>query len=286
MRIGMVSSAYVGWDNYREGFEKIKSLGYDAIDYGTLGAVDSDRWKAMSASEMEKYFLDVRKTADEVGIDLWQSHGPWRYPPTDNTEELRTVRFGEMSRSVEIAGLMKIPYWIIHPIMPYGCWQNPEPERFMELNLEYFTRLTEVAKRNNVIICFENMPFPALSLARPSEILNFVKTINSPNMKVCLDTGHCSVCGESPADGVRLTGKEYLATLHVHDNNGKQDLHWIPYTGVIDWPDFSRSLNEIGFDGVLSLETNVHGTYLPEDIRDDMQLALVKMAKRLTEMPQ
>ena len=33
--------------------------------------------------------------------------------------------------------------------------------------------------------------------------------------------------------------------------------HWRPYTGVIDWDDFSNALTEIGFDGSMSLETYV-----------------------------
>ena len=47
-----------------------------------------------------------------------------------------------------------------------------------------------------------------------------------------------------------------LRTLHVHDNDGNQDLHWVPFTGVVDWDDFSKALQEIGFDSCLSIETS------------------------------
>ncbi|MBP5767054.1 MAG: sugar phosphate isomerase/epimerase, partial [Clostridia bacterium] len=97
------------------------------------------------------------------------------------------------------------------------------------------------------------------------------------NFKVCLDTGHCAVCGVKAGDAVRETGKEYLAVLHVHDNNGRGDFHWLPYFGVIDWRDFTAALKEIGYDGSLSLETNVPGG-VPEAAREPMELALAKMA--------
>ena len=48
-----------------------------------------------------------------------------------------------------------------------------------------------------------------------------------------------------------------MKVLHVHDNDGERDRHWYPYGGVIDWNDFGAALREIGFDGTLSLESNV-----------------------------
>ena len=120
----------------------------------------------------------------------------------------------------------------------------------------------------------------ALSISRPEAILRFVKTVDSPFFKVCLDTGHCAVFGDSPAQAVRLIGKEYLATLHIHDNNGHNDLHWNPYTGVIDWDDFSAALREIGFEGAVSLETAAPG-HIPQDIREPFEQGLFHMARRI-----
>lgn len=92
-----------------------------------------------------------------------------------------------------------------------------------------------------------------------------------------------SLCGfgESPADAVRLTG-EYLKVLHVHDNDGRMDLHWLPYYGVVDWDDFNNALNEIGYDGCLSLETNV-SRKIPADIKEHHQIGLALIANKLAE---
>lgn len=79
---------------------------------------------------------------------------------------------------------------------------------------------------------------------------------------------------------VRLIGKNYLRVLHVHDNNGRSDLHWHPYMGVIDWPDFTQALIDIEFEGALSLETSVSGR-IPADIRDYHEKALFASAKKL-----
>jgi sugar phosphate isomerase/epimerase len=52
---------------------------------------------------------------------------------------------------------------------------------------------------------------------------------------------------------VRLLGS-YLAVLHVHDNDGERDRHWLPGLGIVDWEAFMHALVEIGFEGTLSLE--------------------------------
>ena len=41
----------------------------------------------------------------------------------------------------------------------------------------------------------------------------------------------------------------------MHDTKQNKDLHLLPHQGVIDWADFAKSLSDIEFDGVFSLET-------------------------------
>ena len=137
------------------------------------------------------------------------------------------------------------------------------------------------AVKAGVVIDFENLPMPALTLATPAQILGFVKAIDSPNFRVCLDTGHCSVTKSDPAGAVRLIGKEYLRVLHVHDNDGRGDFHWLPETGVIDWAEFSKALNDIGYEGVFSLETDVKPAGLTEKEYLEKRKELARTAYRL-----
>ena len=148
------------------------------------------------------------------------------------------------------------------------------------MNREFFSRLVDLAKEYGVVVALENMPFTKLILSTPEQVLGFVKEFDSPWFRVCLDTGHAAVFGLNPADTVRLLGKEYLSILHVHDNDGRRDLHWLPYFGVIDWADFSRALTEIGFEGTVSLETDVRGS-LPAGAREQYELALAMTARSI-----
>ena len=257
----------------------IKKLGYDCVDFQSFCHTENAFFQ--EPKEVKRLLKLVFDTANDAGITVSQTHGPWRWPPQDATKEDRDERFEKMVRSLYGTAELGCKDMVIHPIMPFGDYQNPHPDEFMEMNLEFFGRLTEEAVKAGVVIDFENMPMPALTLATPYQILDFVKKINSANFRVCLDTGHCAVTKTDPAEAVRAIGKEYLRVLHVHDNDGVSDFHWLPETGVINWTDFSKALHDIGFEGVFSLETNVNPKGLKPEEFYKKKIELAATAKRL-----
>lgn len=252
-KIGTPTSVYFGLGDAHEGFLKMKSHGFDSADYQNLVNTENELF-ALSDSEFEKRLLAHKEAAKEAGVVINQTHGPWR-SPKDATEEDRAERFEKMTKTLWATSVLGSKFMAIHPIMPYGCGANPEPERFMELNLNFFEKLAAEAKKYGVVICFENMPFPALTLSSTKQIADFVRTINSDNFKMCLDTGHCAVMKESPADALRNYG-DIIKIMHVHDNDGNHDSHKFPFDGVIDWEDFGKALSDVNEDVVLSLETS------------------------------
>ena len=274
-KTGITTSSYFGTGDAGDGFVLMKKHGFDSADYQNLVNTENELF-ALSDSEFEKRLLAHKEAAKEAGVVINQTHGPWR-SPQDATEEDRAERFEKMSKALFATSVLGCKYMAIHPIMPYGCGANPEPERFMELNFEFFTKLTAEAKKYGVIICFENMPFPALTLSSASQIAEFVKMINSDNFKMCLDTGHCAVMKESPAEAVRNFG-DIIKILHVHDNDGARDLHQYPFDGVIDWSDFSKALKGLDKDVVLNLET---GAGRSSEKWEEIQIDLNNRARKL-----
>ena len=287
MLTGIQSGAYFndkdaylpGWElSLSQASDRIAALGYSCMDYQNFVHTDTELFdyspvKFASRLETEK------KIIRNAGLSISQTHGPWRWPPRDSDASERAERLEKMTRSLEGTRLLDCRYMAVHPIMPYGPGDNPDPERFLQLNLEFFSRLVQQAAKYEVTLCLENMPFPALTLARPQEILDFVRILDSPWMRVCLDTGHCAVLGLSAADEARRLG-DSLAILHVHDNDGRGDLHWAPYAGVTDWEDFSRALRQIGFNGVVSLETD-HRAVMPASAKDNPEQGLAALAARI-----
>lgn len=285
VRIGIESGAYFDADLDRPdltgGFRRMKKHGYDCVDYQGFVHTETPLFQC-SWNEWRGKLEAVRKCAEDEGIEIFQSHGPWRWPPEDETEEKRAERFEKMSKSLDGAAILGCPYLVIHPVMPYGWESDPEPRRLWEINIDFYSRLAEKAEQTGVTVCLENMPMPGISVASPAQILGLVREIGSPYLRVCLDTGH-AVMFEDPAVSVRLLGREYLRTLHIHDNDGKRDLHLLPYCGVIKWEGFCRALRETGFDGVMSIETHA-AAGMPPDLREYFEIGLAKTAAALAEM--
>lgn len=256
MKIGIEDAPYNRRFGGEKGYEYLKSLGYDCVDYQRFLNTDTPLFEC-SETDFDSAVKRDRKIIEDVGLEVFQVHAPWRWPAQDATEEERAERFEKMSKSIRGTALLGSRYFVIHPLMPWGGGSyGPDLRKYREINLSFMRNLCREAEKNDVVICFENMPMRALPLSKPEDSLDFVKEIDSPYFKMCLDTGHCAVHGIQPAEAVRLIGKDILRTLHVHDNDGNQDLHWVPFTGVIDWEDFSKALQEIGFDGCLSIETS------------------------------
>jgi len=55
------------------------------------------------------------------------------------------------------------------------------------------------------------------------------------------------------ADAVETVAEHIIAT-HVHDNNGREDEHLVPYRGSIDWDRALVTMQKIGYDGTYLLE--------------------------------
>ncbi len=252
MKIGICMSGLPRWGDRK--YKMLKSVGYACVDYGMFDTIHPSY--SLEGEEFVAFFETEKSLAAEAGIEISQVHGPWRWPPEDNTPENRKERMEMMQKSICATSLMGCKYWVIHPIMPFGVEDlgTEKEKETWDINMAFMRELLATAKEQNVVICLENMPMTRFSLGAPKDILRFVREINDPNFKICLDTGHVSVFhGLSPADALRELAGE-VRVLHVHDNDGKADYHWVPGTGVIDWADFGKALREINFVGTFSFE--------------------------------
>lgn len=278
MKIGMVSSAYTRFGEDR--YLKMKEHGYSCVDYGMI---NTDIFPySCSEEEMIARLLKEKALAEAAGIEFSQVHGPWRYPPTDDTKEKREVRLGEMQKSIRATAMLGCKNWVVHPIMPYGVGEKdtPESDKTWELNVDFMRKLLVTARECDVTICLENMPFVNFTISTPDKILELVQLMNDDHFKICLDTGHVAVFPEcNLADVVRKLGKE-IRVLHVHDNNGKADQHQLPYFGVIDWKAFYAALKDIGYEGCFSLESKIPQA-LPDDLYEELCRFQVRMVKEI-----
>ncbi len=237
-------------------YKKCKEFGFDAIDCRMLTDTTSEIY-SLSEKEIIALHKKERALADEAGVELVQTHAPFGGQPRDVTREEREKHLAWMKRSLRCSSILGVSLWVIHPLTPRGDRDlaTGGVEETREINLDFFTKLLPVARENGITICLENMPWPEFSISSPDEIHEMVDTVNDEYFKMCLDTGHNNIYskGVSAGDQVRAH-QDVLRAIHVHDNNGKQDQHRIPYDGFVDWSDFGAALRGIDFAGPFTYE--------------------------------
>ena len=264
-----------------EKYKKLKEIGFEAIDFSNK--ITSDHSNCLTSNEeFSEAVAREKKLIDEAGLEIYQMHGPWRWPPKDYAPEDKSDRMSRMKTSIEACALLGCKNWVIHNIMPFGhedLKQNKGAETW-EMNLEFFTELAKTAHEFGVTICIENMPMPNFSLATPSDTVRFIKAMNDDCFKMCLDVGHTAVIpGVDPVRSIYEI-KDVLRTVHIHDNLGKMDQHFIPYFGVVDWEGVGKALRDIDFKGVFSLEVEAPKA-LPDPYFEEMFKLIYKIASHI-----
>lgn len=283
-RTGIQSGVYFNINsNFEEAFARMKAHGFDCVDFGLANTAENDTsLYHKSKAEQKRIISEMRSASEKTGLEIYQIHGPWRSPMRDGTVEDRAEWSAYMKQGIEFSGELGCKYFVVHPIMPYGKELNQDAKGFYDLNYEFYTNLLPSAQAAGVTICLENMPFLMHAISNAEQVYNFVKDINSENMAMCLDTGHCTFWKDSPADALRKFGS-IIKTLHVHDNDGVNDLHTYPFHGIIDWKDFKDALKELDESVVLSLETSAYAIPEAEGIKEHYMQGAAKIAKFLAE---
>ena len=118
------------------------------------------------------------------------------------------------------------------------------------------SELVTVAAETGVRIALENLPntsMPYRPLKSMEELRAFIAGFPPEHVGLCLDTGHACISGFDAAEQARIAS-ERLYALHIQDVDGKDDCHWVPGHGVIDWSALGEALLAIGFDGAWTIE--------------------------------
>jgi len=269
MKAGIRTGAYPS----KNWMAEMKADGYQALNESGFAGLKS-RLYLMSDDEVKQRMTDERLALEAVGLYVNQTHGPC--PTDDSSEASRDANFALTLRAMRGTVWVGALDIVIHPLMPKSPEFDNQPERVFELNRQWILKLLPYAHDMGIRLNIENMPYPELEIAHMETLLRLVREIDDPAFGVCLDTGHCTSVGDDLPAITRLCGDK-LYTTHVHDNNLKQDMHMIPFTGKINWCDFRDSLVDIGFDGVVSLECNMPQN-LPDALLRDIQMLTARGA--------
>jgi sugar phosphate isomerase/epimerase len=84
-------------------------------------------------------------------------------------------------------------------------------------------------------------------------LYSLLEGLTSECAGICFDTSHANLMREPILQTLERLAPR-LKTLHVSDNYGRFDDHFVPGEGTIDWPALSGVLRTAGYDGTFMLE--------------------------------
>lgn len=289
-RKNMILSTTTGAIAKRYGHESaikmIAAAGFDAYDLDMCHIHITDT--RISHDGYLDYAKQLKAVADGCGIICNQAHAPF---PTqlNGNDEYNKMTLDLIIRSMEVASILGAKIIVVHPIKNssssltkgYSYEQFESKKQLYDANIEFFKGLIPHCERLGIKIAVENMwerhplrrdtLIPAI-LGSSEEHTKFISDLDSPWIVGCLDIGHALICGENPEDAVRRLGGDQLKALHVHDCNGYEDSHTLPYSMQTDWGAILQALSDIKYDGDFTFEAdnflkNYPDALIPEALR-------------------
>jgi sugar phosphate isomerase/epimerase len=205
---------------------------------------------------------EVREQMEQHGLSMDVAHGPYVHVDCgapDETERQHAVDW--IASFFDPMAALGATCIVVHPNR-HTNREAPEKSR-----LETRQSLIELADRageRGLRLALENLMLYQGRRAGDSvkELLEIIDGL-PPNVGLCLDTGHAAIAQRDPAEELRLGGQR-IFHLHLHDNDGTYDHHWVPGDGIIRFDDVIQTMQRTGFSGSATIEV----VSKPDNIED------------------
>ncbi len=240
--------AKLGLEN---GIKAVKAAGFDGIDFSFK---DKKGKEFLLADNWEEYAWAVRNALDKEGLVCNQTHAPTGFSSEDKVCP-KAKEFSLLLRCLRFSQILGAKIVVVHAVT------DVKPVDFIPYNLRFYKMIEPYAKAADVKIGVENLfKFDAKFhrfegvLETGEKLSSFLQKLRSPQFVACVDTGHAGLTGVPPQKLISGMNKSLVKCLHLHDNDGKDDLHSLPYTGKLDWDEIIAALKKLGYDGDVTLE--------------------------------
>lgn len=279
LSIGVQSKNVISDDYPIEGFEMLRRAGFTCCDFSLnaylsnsiLYAYERNDFFNQPIHKLKAFFREHKAAAEAAGIRINQMHMPYPNYVPGAPEELNEYLSKVVApKSMEICAFLDCPYIVVHGFKLAGALGSEQAE--WDRTEEFLNLLAPMAKELGITVCMENIytnvgnhivEGPCCDARKAAARIDRInEEYGAEVLGFCLDTGHANLIGLNFEDFITTLGKR-LKVLHIHDNDGIEDLHQIPFTftrsrenkAVTDWGGFIAGLRKIGFDQVLSFET-------------------------------
>lgn len=287
-----------------EGFERLKRAGFSCVDFSlnaylintAIYKYEINDFFDKSIEELEKFFAPHKKGAADAGIRIHQMHMPYPIFVPRAPEGINKYLWNEVApKSMHVCRFLDCRYIVVHGLKLSHDLGSEEAE-WRETE-KFLDSICPMAKDFGITVCVENIynscggshivEGPCCDAYKAAERIDRINDrYGSEVLGFCFDTGHANLLGIDFFSFLSTLGNR-LKVLHIHDNDGRADLHQLPFTFTrtrenvtsTDWEGFLDGLGAIDFDGVLSFETAPVLKSFPEAMKDDALSMIAKIGR-------
>jgi sugar phosphate isomerase/epimerase len=256
-RFGLSTHVFHNERLTRQHLEAVAAHGFDLIEiFATRTHFDYRSPQAIR---------DLREWLDGLGLEAGSMHAPifdgfqegaWGRPFSNATPvaAARQEAIDETRQALEAARALGCGTVVLHLGLPRGQ-TTPPGDNDPAAVRRSLDAIGAAGREAGVRLALELIPNP---LSTADALVQWIEDDNGiDDAGVCFDTGHGHLMGGAAEAAETLSG--HIITTHVHDNNGREDAHLVPFTGSIDWPLLTMTLGKIGYGGPYIFEVADQG---------------------------
>ena len=209
----------------------LSTIASDAVRVAKEYGVNLEIAEYCTAWNMDKKFAGVDGVVKKKleGIPASTLHAPYNelFPCAIDLKarELAAERYRQAIALAKRYGSSKV---IIHG--GYNPWIY-FPVWYIEQSIQFWKEF--LAEDPGVEILLENV-----LETEPGWLLDIVKGVEDPRLRLCLDIGHVNAYSKIPVMDWLETCAPYISHFHVHNNDTSRDQHNALFDGTIPMKDF------------------------------------------------
>ena len=240
MRLGVITDEVS--QNIREAAEFAVHFSLEALELRSVNDRGPFAWTDDDVAE-------IKKTSDEFGLKIAAISSPlFKCDITDDAAVAANIKgFRRCAEYCKIFGC--------NMIRGFDFWKCGAT---LEARAEKFGPIIDICAEYGVYCVLENEP--ATHGGCPAKVLELVKAIDSPWVKLLFDPGNTPFYADDVCpypDDYELV-KEHMLHMHIKDavrENGEGRAVCVG-TGLVDYPGLIKALKQDKYDGYMCLETH------------------------------
>lgn len=232
--------------NRKENFTLLREYGFTHIHFG-------HEWRA-SEPIPEDELEAIQQNLEAAGLQVLDVHGPH---PSGKKSSLDVSAEDEEDRKLAFdmfRSRLKVTHALGGDAMVYHVpTAKEQDEKLLTRYVDGLQRLEDEARELGIVIALEN---------------HYRKEVDRRTLSACfekfdreyigftLDSGHAKMSDNT--DWLLSNCMERLTVLHLNDNNGTQDKHWLPYhpEGTVDWQAVIQAIAKSPYRKPLQMEVS------------------------------